>query len=68
MSITFEAVYEDGVLKPNRPLPLKEQEKVTITLEADVSLARQTTGMIGLAGDVEDLRTILHEAEDTPYS
>jgi predicted DNA-binding antitoxin AbrB/MazE fold protein len=33
MTITVEAVYEDGVLKPVEPLPLKEHEKVSITVE-----------------------------------
>jgi predicted DNA-binding antitoxin AbrB/MazE fold protein len=33
MALTVEAVYENGVLKPAEPLPLKEQEKVRITVE-----------------------------------
>jgi predicted DNA-binding antitoxin AbrB/MazE fold protein len=33
MPITVEAVYEDGVLKPAEPLPLKEHEKVRVTVE-----------------------------------
>jgi predicted DNA-binding antitoxin AbrB/MazE fold protein len=33
MSITVEAVYENGVLKPSEPLPFKEQEKVQITVD-----------------------------------
>jgi predicted DNA-binding antitoxin AbrB/MazE fold protein len=34
MAITVEAIYEDGVLKPAQPLPLKEQEKVRVTVES----------------------------------
>jgi len=33
MAITVEAVYENGVLKPTQPLPLKEHEKVRVTVE-----------------------------------
>ena len=33
MSFTVEAVYEDGVLKLAQPLPLKEYEKVRVTVE-----------------------------------
>ena len=33
MSITIEAVYENGVLKPSQPLPFKEHERVSITVE-----------------------------------
>ena len=34
MTLTIEAIYENGVLKPAQPLPLKEHEKVRITVEA----------------------------------
>jgi predicted DNA-binding antitoxin AbrB/MazE fold protein len=34
MSITIEAIYESGVLKPLSPLPgLKERERVRLTVE-----------------------------------
>jgi len=38
MSLTFDAVYEDGVLKPENPLPLKEHERVRATLETRLSV------------------------------
>jgi predicted DNA-binding antitoxin AbrB/MazE fold protein len=31
--LTVEAVYENGVLRPLRPLPLRPQQLVTITLQ-----------------------------------
>ena len=34
MPLTVEAIYENGVLKPAQPLPLKEQEKVRLTVRA----------------------------------
>ncbi|HZU37012.1 MAG TPA: antitoxin family protein [Gemmataceae bacterium] len=33
MAITVEAVYENGVLKPSEPLPLREHEKVRVSVE-----------------------------------
>jgi predicted DNA-binding antitoxin AbrB/MazE fold protein len=33
MALTVEAVYENGVLKPAEPLPLKEHEAVRVTVE-----------------------------------
>lgn len=33
MALTVEAVYENGVLKPAQPLPLREHETVRITVE-----------------------------------
>jgi predicted DNA-binding antitoxin AbrB/MazE fold protein len=34
MTITVEAVYENGVLKPVRQLPLQEHQRVEIMLQA----------------------------------
>lgn len=33
MTITIDATYEDGVLKPSHPLPLREHETVRLTVE-----------------------------------
>lgn len=35
MSITVEAIYENGVLRPKQPLQLKEHEKVRITIQPE---------------------------------
>ena len=48
MAITVEAVYENGVLKPAKPLPLQEHEKVQVTVKRAVSRVRQTAGLIGI--------------------
>ena len=37
--LTIEAIYENGVLKPARPLPAKEHETVRITIEPQPSWA-----------------------------
>jgi len=55
MTLTVEAVYEDGVLKPIQPLPLKQHERVRITVHPSVSRARQTAGLLRWTGD----RTLL---------
>ncbi|HEV2968370.1 MAG TPA: antitoxin family protein [Pirellulales bacterium] len=67
MTLTANAIYENGVLKLDQPLPLKEHEKVRVTVEPNVSLAQQTAGMIGWTGDVETFERILKEAEETQY-
>jgi predicted DNA-binding antitoxin AbrB/MazE fold protein len=54
MSITIEATYENGVLKPSQPLPLQEHEKVQVTVTRAVSRVRQTAGLIGWTGTQED--------------
>ena len=63
MSTTFDAVYEDGVLKPLAPLPLNEHEKVRVTLEPKTSLAQQTAGMLPWTGDAETLRRLAEDPE-----
>jgi hypothetical protein len=42
MTITVDAVYENGVLKPAQPLPLAEHELVQVTVRAaaDVGAAQ----------------------------
>jgi predicted DNA-binding antitoxin AbrB/MazE fold protein len=54
MTLTVEAIYENGVLKPAQPLPLQEHEKVRITVEAAVSHVRRSAGLIGWTGSQED--------------
>jgi predicted DNA-binding antitoxin AbrB/MazE fold protein len=54
MSISIEATYENGVLKPSQPLPLQEHEKVQVTVTRAVSRVRQTAGLIGWTGTQED--------------
>lgn len=63
MSITVEATYENGVLKPLQPLPLQEHDKVRVTVHTAVSVAEQTAGMLKWTGDPEVLRQIAEEDE-----
>jgi predicted DNA-binding antitoxin AbrB/MazE fold protein len=63
MPLTIEAIYEDGVLKPSRPLPLEEHEAVRITIEPQRSWAERTAGMLKWTGDFEDLRRIVEDDE-----
>ena len=65
MTITVEAVYENGMLKLERPLPLAEQEKVRVTVQQGPSLAEQTAGMIGWTGDAETFERIMAETEES---
>ena len=43
MSITIDATYEDGVLKPAGPLPFKEHESLRVTLEIKPKVQQPTT-------------------------
>jgi predicted DNA-binding antitoxin AbrB/MazE fold protein len=68
MSITVEAVYENGVLKPSEPLPFKEHEKVRITVKAG-GRVRQSAGLMGWTGSQEDADFVASSPElDAPES
>ena len=53
MTLTIEAIYENGVLKPAQPLPLKEQERVQVTVHTANNWVTETAGMIKWTGDHE---------------
>jgi predicted DNA-binding antitoxin AbrB/MazE fold protein len=64
MPLTVEAVYEDGVLKPKEPLPLKEHEQVQITVHPRVSKLADLYGFMGWKGTHEELEQLLAEADE----
>ena len=63
MALTVEAVYENGVLKPTQPLPLKEHERVRVTVQVQQSVARESAGMLRWRGDWETLRRLAEDDE-----
>lgn len=66
MAITVEAVYENGVLKPAQPLPFQEREKVQVTVQAALSRARQTAGLLRWTGDPALLERFIMDPELDP--
>ncbi|HJT78031.1 MAG TPA: antitoxin family protein [Gemmataceae bacterium] len=66
MALTIEAIYENGVLKPSGPLPLKEHERVRVTVHASGNWVQETAGMIRWTGDHETLRRLAEDAEFDP--
>jgi predicted DNA-binding antitoxin AbrB/MazE fold protein len=44
MTLTVEAVYENGVLRPTQPLPLQEHARVHITIRTAANRVRQRPG------------------------
>ncbi len=63
MTIQAEAIYENGVLRLDQPLPLEQGERVLIEVLPKVSLARQALGMVKWTGDSEALEKIAKDAE-----
>jgi predicted DNA-binding antitoxin AbrB/MazE fold protein len=61
MTITVEAVYESGVLKPLEPLDdLKEHERVRITVQSVNTVAEQRGNRIKIDPEVA------HEIAESP--
>jgi predicted DNA-binding antitoxin AbrB/MazE fold protein len=63
MAITVEAVYENGVLKLTRPLPLQEHQHVLVTVEPALTWAERTAGLLPWPGDPDTLHQIAMEPE-----
>jgi predicted DNA-binding antitoxin AbrB/MazE fold protein len=54
MAITVEAVYENGVLKPSEPLPLKDGERVRVAISSLDSPLLKAYGIMGFKGTAEE--------------
>ena len=77
MPIVVQAVYENGMLKPDQPLPLEEHQQVRVLVypasgqpampsdEAE-SLVRRSYGLLGWTGDLETLRRLAEDPEFDP--
>jgi predicted DNA-binding antitoxin AbrB/MazE fold protein len=63
MTITVQATYENGVLKPAQPLPLNEREQVQVTIQRPAGGADRTFGMIGWTGDADAFERLFQESE-----
>lgn len=61
MTMSVEAIYENGVLKLAQSLPLAEHSKVRVTIEQGSSSAQRTAGMIGWTGDAETFQRLMSE-------
>ncbi len=69
MALTVEAVYENGMLKPTQPLPLRENERVRVSIHtaADVASAldavQRSYGLLRWTGDSETIRRVAEDDE-----
>jgi predicted DNA-binding antitoxin AbrB/MazE fold protein len=78
MTLSIAATYENGVLKPEQPLPLKEHARVRVTIEAHeperdrarieaaVAAVRRTYGIIPWHADLETLDRLAMDPEFDP--
>lgn len=71
-SLLIQAVYENGVLKPEEPLPLAEHERVQVSIhpappqpsaETTDDPVRASYGMLGWKGDAETAERLAVDPE-----
>ncbi len=63
MSLEVDAIYENGCLKLDHPLPLDEQQRVRVVVQAEGIIARRSFGIIGWKGDLETVRQAALDAD-----
>ncbi len=56
LAIAVGATYENDTLKLDQPLPLKENEKVRVTINPATNWVQETYGILAWTGDSEELR------------
>jgi predicted DNA-binding antitoxin AbrB/MazE fold protein len=66
MAITVEAIYENGTLKLAKPVPLREQERVKVTIHAPSTPLLDSYGIMGWTGDAGTLERIAPDPEFLP--
>lgn len=59
MALEVEAIYENGILKLDHPLPLNEHERVVVSVKPQTSRIRQSAGMLKWTGDPQALESLL---------
>jgi predicted DNA-binding antitoxin AbrB/MazE fold protein len=63
VALTVEAIYENGVLKLDKPLPFPDHARVQVTVRVQPSVARESAGMLRWHGDWESLRRLAEDDE-----
>jgi len=66
MSHTVDAIYENGSLKLQHPLPLKNHQRVRVIVETELPSIVEAQGIMGWKGDRETLRRIAEDPEFDP--
>lgn len=64
MSLEVEATYEDGVLRPDQPLPLKNHERIVITVHSKADRVEESYGLVAWVGDSQALDYLAHSPEN----
>jgi predicted DNA-binding antitoxin AbrB/MazE fold protein len=58
MPIEIDAIYDHGLLKLDHAVPLRDQQRVRVTIHDQPTTAERTYGLIGWTGDPAIVRQI----------
>ena len=67
MALEIEAVYENGMLKLERPLPFENGERIRISIHPPGNRVRKSYGLLQWTGSQEDLDLLINGLEDDFY-
>lgn len=68
MNVEVEAVYENGVLRLDQPLPVAEAQRVRVTVHLPESPVARSAGMLRWTGTVEDLEYLAESPENEGWT
>ena len=63
MAFEIEATYENGILKPERELPLENGQRVRLTIQPRGGRARSSYGLMGWKGDPAIIEQVATDPE-----
>ena len=66
MNLEIEATYENGMLKPDRELPLVNGQRVKLTLRAPGGRAKTSAGNFRWQGSQQDLDYLILSEDNDP--
>jgi len=68
MILAADAIYENGVLKLDKPLALSENQRVRVIIHTEPSRVSQSYGLLKWTGSVEDLEYLAESPENSSWA
>jgi len=64
MGLEVDGIYNNGVLTLDQPLPLKENERVRITVHPQAGRVKRNYGLLRWTGSVEALDAMINDPDN----
>jgi predicted DNA-binding antitoxin AbrB/MazE fold protein len=68
MAFEVEATYENGVLRPDQPLPLQEHERVRVSVKPRIDRVNESYGRIPQTIDPKALDYLTNSPDNSPWA